>query len=115
MDNLNSPISTKETNFIVKIFPARKLLDQMDLLGHFTEQQRNNTYNTQVLPIKQKKQIGIFPIHFMRPATPYHQNRLEYYKKRKLQSSFPYEQSCKIHQQNFGKSNPVIFKNINTS
>lgn len=64
MDNLNSPISTKETNFIVKIFPARKLLDQMDLLGHFTEQQRNNTYNTQVLPIKQKKQIGIFPNSF---------------------------------------------------
>ena len=64
MDNLNSPISTKETKFIVKIFPKRKLLDQMDLLGHFTEQQRNNIYNTQVLPIKQKKQIGMFPNSF---------------------------------------------------
>lgn len=36
----------------------------MDLLVHFTEQQRNNPYNTQVLPIKQKKQIGVSPNSF---------------------------------------------------
>ena len=47
----------------------------------------------------------------MKQATTYHQERLEYYKKRKLQSSFPYEQSCKIHQ-NFCKSNPAICKTL---
>lgn len=37
----------------------------MALLVHFTEQQRNtNKGRTQVLPIKQKKQIGIFANSF---------------------------------------------------
>ena len=55
----------------------------MDLLVHFTEQQRNNPDNTQVLPIKQKKQIGISPNSFYETSNTFPSKQTGKKKRRK--------------------------------
>ena len=74
--NLNIPITSKETESVIKNLPMKKAQDQTDgFTGKFYQ-----TFKEELMPVllrlfQKLEEDGILQTHFMRPAIPWYQSQ----------------------------------------